>query len=74
MDSTELYLPGEEVRNWVRLFKTNNVVNQCFVKISNVSIGNIPIFFVEEMSEAFGLQKLLACFSTKISVYLVVKS
>ena len=46
---------------WAWLFKTNDVV-----KISNVNISNIPIFFVEK--------KLLSFFQQKISVYLVIKS
>ena len=35
-----------------RLFKTNDIVSQCFVKISNISISYVPIFFVEKMWEA----------------------
>ena len=34
---------------WAWLFKTNDVVSLRFVKISNINISNIPIFFVEKM-------------------------
>ena len=32
-----------------RLFKTNDVVSSRVIKISNVTISNMPIFFVEKM-------------------------
>ena len=57
-----------------RLFKTNDVVSKRDVKISNVNISNMPIFFVEKNVEAFAVQKLLSFFQPKISVYLVMKS
>ena len=34
---------------WARLFKTNDVLSERFVKILNVNISNKPIFFVEKM-------------------------
>ena len=34
---------------WAQLFKTNDVVSKRFVKISNISISNMAIFFVEKM-------------------------
>ena len=34
---------------WAWLFKTNDVVSLKDVKISNVNILNLPIFFVEKM-------------------------
>ena len=40
-----------------QLFKTNNLI-----KILNVYILNLPIFFVEKIYEAFALQKLLLFF------------
>ena len=43
----------------------------CVVKISNYKISNMPIFFVEKMCKAFALQKLLAFFQQKSSVYFV---
>ena len=52
-----------------RMFKTNDIV-----KISNVNILNLPIFFVEKMWETFAVQKLLSFCQQKISVYLVIKS
>ena len=60
-------------QNRARLFKTNDVVTQHFVKISHVNISNMPIFFVEKMWEAFAMQKLLSFLQQKISVYLVIK-
>ena len=42
-----------------QLFKTNDIVSYRDVKISNVSISNMPTFFVEKMREAFALQTLL---------------
>ena len=60
--------------NRARLFKTNEFVSKCFVKISNINVSNTPIFFVEKMCETFALQKCLSFFQQKISVYLVVKS
>ena len=57
-----------------RLFKANEVVSYRFVKISNINISNMPIFFVEKMLEAFAVQKLLSFFQQKISEYLVIKS
>ena len=50
---------------WAQLFKTNDIVSQRVVKISNVNISNKPIFFVEKMCEAFALQKLLSFFQQK---------
>ena len=48
-----------------QLFKTNNVI-----KILNVYILNLPIFFVEKIYEAFALQKLLLFFQqSNISVF-----
>ena len=62
------------IKYWAWLFKTNDIVSEHFVKISNVNISNIPIFFVEKIREAFPLQKLLSFFRQKISVYFVIKS
>ena len=42
--------------------------------MSNANIWNVPIFFVEKMCEAFGVQKHLSFFQQKISVYLEIKS
>ena len=42
-----------------RLFKTNDVVSLRGVKISNVNISNIPIFFVEKKKKK--REKLLQC-------------
>ena len=64
----------DKVHYRARLFKTNDVVSQRFVKISNVNISNMPIFFVEKMREAFAVQKLFSFFQQKNSVYLVIKS
>ena len=36
-----------------RLFKTNDVVSKRDVKISNVNISNMPIFFVEKKCGSF---------------------
>ena len=36
----------------VKLFKTNNVISQRFVKFSDVHFSNMPVFFVEKMQEA----------------------
>ena len=44
---TELFFPS--VYLWAQLFKTNDVVSKRFVKISNVNILNLPIFFAEKM-------------------------
>ena len=49
------------------LLKTNDVVRERFVKVSNINIENKP-FFVIKMPEAS------LDFPTKISVYLVIKS
>ena len=38
-----------KIISWAWLFKTNDVVSEGFVKISNVNISNMPIFFVEKM-------------------------
>ena len=46
---------------WAQLFKTNDIVSQGDVKISNVNISNMPIFFVEKMCTA----KASLIFSTK---------
>ena len=59
---------------WARLFKTNDVDNERDVKISNSNNSNMPIVFVEKMSEAFAVQKPLLFCQQKISVYLVIKS
>ena len=66
---------------WVRLFKTNDVVSECFVKFSEcfvkfseVNFSNMPTVFVENVWEAFAVQKLLSVFQQNISVYLVIKS
>ena len=40
---------GGILKSRARLFKTNDVVSQRFVKISNVNISDMPIFFVEKM-------------------------
>ena len=50
----------------VQLFKTNNIISYCFVRISIFNISNRPIFFVEKMWEAHFFQQ-------KISGYLVIK-
>ena len=50
------------------------LVNVSLFKISNVNIWNLPILFVENMWEAFAVQKLLSFFQQKISVHLVTKS
>ena len=34
---------------WARLYKTNDIVSKRDVKISNVNISNMPIFFVEKL-------------------------
>ena len=62
----------QEIRT--QLFKVNNIVSYCLVKISIVNMTNTPVFFVEKMLEAFALQKLLLYFQQKISMYLVIKS
>ena len=36
-------------KTWARLFKTNDAISKRDIKISNVNISNIPIFFVEKM-------------------------
>ena len=55
-------------RAW--LFKTNNVISKCFVKISDVNIWNLPIFFVEKNVRSFCSAKVSLIFSTKnISVF-----
>ena len=49
-DHLQLFLErrnSKQNRAW--LFKTNNVVSLRFVKISNVNISNMPIFFVKKM-------------------------
>ena len=56
----------KQLQSWVRLFKTNNVISQRDVKLSNVNISNMPIIFVEKMWEAFAVQKLLSFFQQKI--------
>ena len=40
---------------WARLFKTNDVVSQRFVKISNVNISNMLLFLLKKC------EKLLQC-------------
>ena len=45
---------------WTRLFKTNDVVSQRFVKFSEVNFSDMPIFFVEKH-----VQKLLSFFQQK---------
>ena len=60
-----------------RLFKTNDVVSYCFVKISNIIISNMPIFFVEKNERSFCSAKASPNFSTKnfsIYGYKVIKS
>ena len=60
---------------WARLFKTNDVVSKRDVKISNVDISNMPIFFMKKMWEAFALQRFYYFFfQKKKSLYLVIKS
>ena len=46
-----IFLTGKDygILIWARLFKTKDVVSERFVKISNVSISYMPIFFVEKM-------------------------
>ena len=39
----------DTANNMARLFKTNDVVNQRFVKISNLNVLDLPIFFVKKM-------------------------
>ena len=56
------------------LIKNNDIVSERVIKILNVTILNMPIFFVEKMWEAFALQKLLSFFQQKLSVSLVIKS
>ena len=34
------------------LFKTNDVISECFVNFSEAYFSNMPIFFVEKMFEA----------------------
>ena len=51
------------------LFKTNDVVSSGLVKISNVNIFYMPIFFVEKMWEAFAVQKLLSFFQQKYQCF-----
>ena len=54
---------------WAHLFKTNDFVRLRFVKISNIIMSNMPIFFVDKIREAFAVQASLI-FSTKnISVF-----
>ena len=43
------HLIPKAISNWAQLFKTNEVVCKRFVKISNVNILNLPIFFVEKV-------------------------
>ena len=38
---------------WARLFKTNYVVSERFVKFSEVNFSNMPIFFDEKKRKAF---------------------
>ena len=38
-----VYCPRKN--SWARLFKTNDVVSKRFVKISNVNISYMPLFF-----------------------------
>ena len=40
---------SSEIQVRAQLCKTNDVVSKRFVKISNVNILNLPIFFVEKM-------------------------
>ena len=35
-------------KTWARLFKTNDVLSERFVKFSEVNFTNMPIFFVEK--------------------------
>ena len=44
--------------------KTNDIV-----ETSNVSIGNMPIFFVEKTREVLAVQKFLSFLTKNISVF-----
>ena len=59
------------VKIWVWLFKTYNVFSEHFIKISNLNISYMPVFFVEKLCEAFALHcKSFSHFSTKnMSLY-----
>ena len=54
-----------------RLFKTNDIVRQRVVKISNVNISNTPKIVLKKCKK---LLQSLIFFQPKISVYLVIKS
>ena len=59
-----------------RLFKTNDIVSKGFIKISNVDISNMPVFFVEKNVRNFCTAKASLIITTKnfrVFGYKVVK-
>ena len=61
-------LPTFCSQTWARLFKTNDVSLRD-VKISNVNISNMPVFFIDKNVKSFS-----HFFQPKISVFWVIKS
>ena len=60
--------PNFQIR--ARLFKTNDIVSKRVVKISNINISNMPIFFVEKNVRSFCSAKASLILSIKnISVF-----